>query len=158
MPGKRHPPTYARKKESRQTRRSLNAPLWAIGIALVGYPLIRDATADRMQRNTYRNLASCECAYSRAQCSTNDSGQWVGPWYATDSEDRKPDDPGSGKYCSSGGYRSGYHGGYGGWSGNSSGGSTAASNLGGSDTGPPTGAERGYRGGFGGSGRVRAGG
>jgi hypothetical protein len=164
MPGQRRSPTYSRKSESRETRRSLNAPLWAIGIALVGYPLLRDATADRMQRTTYRNLASCECAYSRDKCSTNSSGQWVGPWFATDADDRKPDDPGSGKYCPSG-RSGGYHGGYA-WGGNSSGSSTGsssgssagASSFSGGDVGPPIGAERGHRGGFGGSGRVRAGG
>jgi hypothetical protein len=135
-----------RKPESRETRRSLTAPLWAIGIALVGYPLVRDATADRMVRNTYRNAESCACAYSPAQCSTNEEGKWVGPWYASNTDDRKPDDPGSGKYCGSGS-SSGYHGGY---SGLSSYGSGSR------DTSPASGVEHGYRGGFGGSGRVRA--
>ena len=154
MPAKR--PDYIRKTEDRKTRRSLNAPLWAIGIALVGYPLLRDATADRMQRNTYRNIASCECAYSRAQCSTNSSGQWVGPWYAADPAERKPDDPGEGKWCNSGGR--GFHGSYGGYGSNSSnsGNTSSGSNIASQDTTPMSGIERGYRGGFGSSGRVRA--
>jgi hypothetical protein len=124
-----------------ERKRSLQAPLWAIGIALVGYPLLRDATADKMQRNTYRNAESCACAYSPTQCS-RDENSWVGPWYASRAGDRKYDDPGEGQYCRTG--TSGMRfGSYGGTSGDGA-------------VEPATGTQRGYRGGFGGTGRVRA--
>ena len=147
-PSKRHakPPAPAQRSPPYKPKRSIEGPLWVIGAAvLIGYPLLRDATADKMLRNTYSNAASCECAYSAAQCSYA-GGPWVGPWYARDAEDRRADDPGAGNDCQRGG-RSGGSGGYYGGSGRSDDG-----------VGPRTGIETGHRGGFGGSGRVRAGG
>ena len=124
-------------------KRSMNAPLWALGIALVGYPLLRDGTADKMQRYSYRNQASCECAYSSAQCQ-REGNEWLGPWFARDAADREPGDPGAGTYC--GRLGGGYHGTY--FVG------------GGADPGnevtPATGVRSGYRGGFGATGGVRA--
>jgi hypothetical protein len=149
-----HRPSKRRPKPARpaqrtppyKPKRSLEGPLWVIGAAvLIGYPLVRDATADKMLRNTYANSSSCHCAYSVAQCNV-DGTRWLGPWYARDAEDRQADDPGPGKDCQ----RRGYHGGssaYYGGSGRSDDG-----------IGPRTGVETGHRGGFGGSGRVRAGG
>jgi hypothetical protein len=137
-------------------RRSSSPPLWdrawpwysLVGV-LVAFPLIRDMTADPMQRAVFRNEASCRCAYPQATCTRDDRGNWVGPWYARDAKDRRPDDPGRGQYCYHGG---GYHGGY--FSGGASGGaSTASTNP---DVSPAARVESGYRGGFGGSGRVRA--
>ena len=72
----------------RKPKRSLEGPLWLIGAAvLIGFPMVRDATADKMQRNTYANASSCHCAYSASQCR-RDEDQWVGPWYASYAEDR----------------------------------------------------------------------
>jgi hypothetical protein len=122
-------------------RRSYEVPLLWIGVAaFVGLPMLRDATSDRMLRNRYGNDSySCECDYGRDRCSYRD-GQWVGPWYARDAQDRQPDDPGAGSCRSGGG-----HGGY------------AYSGQRGTDPyRSPTSVERGYRGGFGGTGRVRA--
>jgi hypothetical protein len=144
-PSKRRPkpPSPAQRLPPYKPKRSIEGPLWVMGAAvLIGYPLLRDATADKMLRNTYSNLASCQCAYSVAQCSV-DGSRWLGPWYARDAEDRLADDPGAGKDCRGSGGASRYYGGsYG------------------SDDGvrPRTGTEVGHRGGFGGSGRVRAGG
>lgn len=133
-----HTPSYISKPER---KRSYEAPLWALGAAVfIGYPLLRDGTADRMARNTYANEASCSCAYSLAQCSRSD-GRWVGPWYAVSSEDREASDPGDGRLC--GGSTGG--GGYVYSNGRAPG-----------DASPRTGVERGYRGGFGATGRVRA--
>jgi hypothetical protein len=143
-PSKRHPKSPAQRTPPYKPKRSLEGPLWVIGAAaLIGYPLLRDATADKMLRNQYSNASSCYCAYSQAQCYP-DGNRWVGPWYARDAEDRHADDPGAGNDCprrSSG--SGGYHG------------SWARSDDG---VGPRTGIESGHRGGFGGSGRVRAGG
>ena len=123
-----------------ERKRSWQAPMWAIGIALVGYPLLRDLTADSMQRYTYRNAQSCACAYSTAQCSF-EGGEWVGPWFATRASDRKYDDPGQGKDCSTA-RSSSFHGGY------ASGGPQ-------DEITANKGSQFGRRGGFGGSGRVR---
>lgn len=126
-----------------ERKRSLEVPLLWLGVAaFVGLPMLRDATSDNMLRNKYgSDLASCECDYSRNACSLKD-GEWVGPWYARDAEDRKPDDPGSGK-CR-------YHGG--------SSGHFYRSNLARTNEQyrSPRAFESGYRGGFGGTGRVRA--
>ena len=122
-------------------RRSYEVPLLWIGVAaFVGFPMLRDATSDRMLRNRYgSDLYSCECDYGRDRCSYRD-GHWVGPWYARDAQDRRPDDPGAGA-CRSGGGHVGY----------------AYSGRRGNDPyQPPSSVERGYRGGFGGTGRVRA--
>jgi hypothetical protein len=143
-PSKRRPKPPAPRLAPYKPKRSIEGPLWVIGAAvLIGYPLVRDATADKMLRNHYANAASCHCAYSPAQCSA-DGTRWVGPWYARDAEDRHADDPGAGNSCprSSGGSGGYYYG-----SGRSDDG-----------VGPRTGVETGHRGGFGGSGRVRAGG
>jgi hypothetical protein len=131
------------RRDRQEPRRSSNAPLWALGIALVGYPLLRDATADKMQRYAYRNQASCECAYSSAQCHREEN-EWVGPWFARDAADREPGDPGAGRYCGRTG--SGFHGGY------YAGGAADP----GREVGPATGVRSGYRGGFGATGSVRA--
>jgi hypothetical protein len=144
-PSKRHPKPAAPKMKPYKPRRSIEGPLWVIGAAaLIGFPLLRDATADKMLRNTYANSSSCHCAYSVAQCN-RDGNRWVGPWYARDAADRQADDPGAGNDCQ----RS-----------SRSGGSGAYYGSGRSDDGigPRTGVETGHRGGFGGSGRVRAGG
>ena len=142
-PSKRRPKPAAPKMKPYKPKRSLEGPLWVIGAAvLIGYPFVRDATADKMLRNTYSSAESCRCEYSRAQCDV-DGGRWVGPWYARDAEDRHMDDPGPGKDCRTG--RSGGSGGYYGSYGNSG-------------DGQRTGIETGHRGGFGGSGNVRAGG
>jgi hypothetical protein len=127
----------------RERRRSLEAPLLWIGVALfAGFPMVRDATSEPMLRNRYgSDLRSCECDYGQDRCVRQDGG-WVGPWYARDAADVRPDDPGRG-VCRvrSGGYSYAY-------SGRSSG----------QDDGyrAPASVESGYRGGFGGSGRVRA--
>lgn len=136
-------PAYVRKAEPTR-KRSYEAPLWALGAALViGYPLVRDATADRMARNTYANSSSCACAYSVQQCTVSNN-RWVGPWYAVSTEDRKADDPGEGRHCAT----------------RVSGGSSGAYYYGGANdrdgVGPRTGVEKGYRGGFGATGRIRA--
>lgn len=129
-----------------ERRRSLEVPLLWLGVAaFAGFPMLRDATSDPMQRNRYGNdLHSCECDYGQDRCSFQNGG-WVGPWYARDAKDRKPDDPGRGA-CRE---RQGGHGGSHGYRG-----STLVSQDDGYRT--PSGVERGYRGGFGGTGRVRA--
>ena len=115
-------------------KRSLEGPLWAIGATvLIGYFVIRDATAERVQRNTYGSMEGCACAYSHHQCRY-DNGRVVGPWYALDPSDRRPDDPGAGQRCGSSGGARGYIGSY----------------------DAKTGVERGYRGGFGSTGGVRS--
>lgn len=119
-----------------------NVPwLWLGVAAFVGFPMLRDATSDRMQRNRYVDEASCRCDYGdRCDWDWSQSrAEWVGPWYASSDADRKADDPGAGvcQTRSGGGYRGGYvyrESGY--WG--------------------PASVERGYRGGFGGTGRVRA--
>jgi hypothetical protein len=140
-PGAR--PAHVRRVEP-ERKRSYEAPLWALGAALViGYPILRDATADRMVRNTYANSSSCVCAYSMDQCARS-GDRWVGPWYAASAADRDASDPGEGRRCAAGG----------------SGSSGGAYYSGGANdrdgVGPRTGVEKGYRGGFGATGRVRA--
>lgn len=127
-----------------ERKRSLEVPLlWLAGAAFIGFPLLRDATADDMLRNRYGDLQSCECDYGGTRC-TSVGGAWYGPWYARDATDRRWDDPGPGGQCRTAG--SGHGGGHFGYRGGPYDGYL-----------PPTGIERGYRGGFGGSGRVRAG-
>ncbi|MBP3984340.1 hypothetical protein J5837_07845 [Pseudoxanthomonas helianthi] len=118
-------------------------PWWWLGVAaFIGFPMLRDATSDKMQRNRYADEASCRCDYGD-RCDLdwnqeNGPGKWVGPWYASNDADRRADDPGMGA-CRThgGGYRSGYVYRDDGYRG-------------------PASVERGYRGGFGGTGRVRA--
>lgn len=120
-------------------KRSYAVPLWTLGAAvLIGFPLLRDATSDPMLRNIYADRSSCECEYASG-CTTNDSGRWVGPWYARNSDQRHADDPGAGGTCSN---RSSHGSSYSGYRG---------------DEQPSSrvGVENGHRGGFGGSGRVR---
>lgn len=141
---KRRVPSAIIQRASEPTRkRSLEVPLlWLAGAAFIGFPILRDATADDMLRNRYSDSQSCECDYG-ARC-TYEGGRWYGPWYARDADDRTWDDPGPGGQCRVG---SGGHGGsYYAYRGGSYDGYRAR-----------TGIERGYRGGFGASGRVRAG-
>lgn len=134
-------PTYLTRAESHGSRSWLREVWLPVGIvACIGFPLLRDATADPMQRNRYADERSCRCDYGD-RCRLED-GQWTGPWYARDRGDQWGGDPGAGACRSGGGSRYGY---------------------GGSRTTPaedayrgPASVERGYRGGFGGSGRVRA--
>jgi hypothetical protein len=121
-------------------RRSLVEPLmWVGAAALIGFPILRDATADTMVRNEYHDAASCECDYSGAQCAWNgNTRRFVGPWYAPIGTKPAADDPGGGQCRTR--HASGYYG---------SGGGAA-------DYRGPTSVEAGYRGGFGGTGRVRA--
>ena len=137
---KRHPASYISKAVP-ERKRSYEAPLLALGaLVVIGYPLLRDATADRMARNTYANAASCHCAYSPSQCSQS-NGRWIGPWYAVASKDRDATDPGEGRHCSR----------------STGGGAYLYSRYPSpDDPAPRTGVERGYRGGFGATGRVRA--
>lgn len=140
-------PSYISATKS-ERKRSHDAPGWdsyelgfwvLIGAVAIGYPIVRDATADRMARNTYANSESCACAYSDAQCTVS-NGRWVGPWYAASSEDREASDPGEGRHC-----------------GSSYSGGTYIAGSGRNDGATPrTGVEKGYRGGFGATGRVRA--
>ena len=121
-------------------KRSYEVQLWALGAAaLIGFPLLRDATSDPMQRNVYANRSNCECEYATG-CAITENGRWVGPWYAINSDQRKADDPGEGGTC-------------GGQSRNGSGG--YHSYRGDGQTESRVGVEKGYRGGFGGSARVR---
>lgn len=131
----------ARKRSSSPPLWERAWPWWTLGAILIGFPLIRDATSDRMNRGVYPNEASCRCAYSAQQCTRGDNGRYLGPWYARDAADRRPDDPGEGNRC--GTARTGSGGGYYSYGGND-------------DVRGRTGVESGYRGGFGGSGRVRA--
>jgi len=129
-----------------ERRRSLEVPLLWLGVAaFIGYPVLRDSTSDRMQRNRYgSDQFSCECDYGAGACRYQ-GGTWVGPWYAVDAADRKAGDPGRGA-CRTG---SGGHAGHGyTYSGASSVQQQAYRG--------PNGVEAGYRGGFGGTGRVRA--
>lgn len=123
-------------------RRSFEVPLlWLGAAAFIGFPILRDATADSMQRNRYgSDRASCECDYGVDRCTYTDGG-WVGPWYADRASDRRGDDPGTGR-C---------------WQGRTGGGYYAGGLRPADDAyRAPIGVERGYRGGFGGTGRVRA--
>lgn len=143
---KRHfrDPVFSLGDEER--RRSFEVPLLWLGVAaFVGFPVLRDATSDKMQRNRYgADRYSCECDYGPERCSYRD-GNWVGPWYAVDLADRKSDDPGRGA-CRERGSGSGSH--IYGYSGASSARQDAYRG--------PSAVEAGYRGGFGGTGRVRA--
>lgn len=126
----------------RPRKRSLTVPLlWLGAAALIGYPVVRDLTADRMLRNRYSDVYSCQCDYGNL-CVQQD-GQWYGPWYARDAKDRQPGDPGSGQ-CRSGTSRGGHGGGYYGRYGYGNALSTYR---------PPAAVETGYRGGFGSTGR-----
>lgn len=60
----------------RECRRSLEAPLLWIGVALfAGFPILRDATSEPMLRNRYGNdLRSCECDYGQDRCVRQDGG------------------------------------------------------------------------------------
>lgn len=129
-------------------RRSLEVPLLWLGVAaFVGYPVLRDATSDPMQRNRYgSDKYSCECDYGAGRCSLQD-GNWLGPWYAVNAQDRKPDDPGSG-LCRE------HDRGYGGHTYASTYSRNALTSQ--ETYRGPRGIESGYRGGFGGTGRVRA--
>ncbi|MFE0502431.1 hypothetical protein ACFW0P_16800 [Lysobacter soli] len=121
-------------------KRSLEIPWLTIGaVALIGLPIVYEASRDPMSRNRYYDRSSCECDYGNRCERDYESGSWVGPWYASNAGDRKPDDPGEGAcrhHYRGGGY---YYGGGG------SGGYR-----------PPVGVQQGYRGGFGGTGRVHA--
>lgn len=126
-------------------KRSWDVPwMWVGAAVLIGFPMLRDATADRMLRNRYANQYSCECDYGPQRCSPV-GGQWVGPWYARDLAKRATDDPGLGGTCPSRGATGGYGGTYRYGSGPAPDGYE-----------PPRSVEQGYRGGFGGTGRVRA--
>lgn len=128
-------------------KRSWDVPwMWVGAAVLIGFPLLRDATADRMLRNRYANQYSCECDYGPQRCS-REAGGWVGPWYARDLAKRAADDPGHGGTCP----RRGTAGGYGGSVAYGRGPGTGTY-----DYDPPRSVEHGYRGGFGGTGRVRA--
>ena len=139
-------PNHMQQERRRSTEPPLWTHAWPFGLAavLIGFPIVRDATADKMQRKVFANQASCECAYTVVQCTRRSDGRWVGPWYATRAEDRLADDPGEGRRCETGGRVYGSGGGYYGGAYNS-------------DVRPATGLEAGHRGGFGGTGRVRAG-
>jgi hypothetical protein len=119
-------------------RRSLVEPLmWVGAAALIGFPFLRDATADKMVRNEYRDRASCECDYGAGRC-VGSGRHFVGPWYADAGVKPAADDPGPGM-C----YRR-HNGLY-------------VSGLGGNaDYRPPASVEHGFRGGFGSTGRVRS--
>jgi hypothetical protein len=127
-----------------ERKRSWDVPwMWVGAAVLIGFPMLRDATADRMLRNRYVNQYSCECDYGQQRCR-REGGQWLGPWYASDPAKRAADDPGHGGTCPSRGSTGGYVG-YRYVGGTSP-----------SDYEPSRSVERGYRGGFGGTGRVRA--
>lgn len=121
-------------------KRSWEVPLFVVGVgSVLGFSILRDVTADPMLRYRYgADENSCRCDYG-PQCNRVD-GQWVGPWYARDEEDRQADDPGRGA-C--------HYGGHGG----------SGFRVGGYGGGPPdsyrspTGVESGLRGGFGATGR-----
>lgn len=123
-------------------KRSFEIPWLTIGaVALIGVPIAMEAARDPMQRNRYPERSSCQCDYGNRCERDFESGSWVGPWYASNAEDRKADDPGEGacrRLYHGGGY---YYGGSG----------TGAGSYRG-----PTGIEQGYRGGFGGTGRVHS--
>ena len=122
-------------------KRSLEVPLlWLGAAAFIGFPLLRDATSEPMQRNRYADRQSCECDYG-PRCNL-EGNAWLGPWYARNLGDRKADDPGAGECPSHTGGHGGYYGGY------------AQRSPDGYR--PPVAIERGHRGGFGGTGRVRA--
>lgn len=141
---KRHSTVVTRAEGNR--RRSLEVPLLWLGVAaFIGYPVLRDSTSDRMQRNRYgSDQFSCECDYGAGACRYQ-GGHWFGPWYAVDRADRKPDDPGRGACRTRGAGYGGHAYAY------SNGGSVQQDAYRG-----PNGVEAGYRGGFGGTGRVRA--
>jgi hypothetical protein len=88
--------------ESSARKRSWEVPLFVVGVgSVLGFSILRDATADPMLRNRYGyDESSCRCDYG-PECRTED-GQWVGPWYAQETKDRQADDPGRGA-CRSGG-------------------------------------------------------
>jgi hypothetical protein len=135
------------RKPSKRTqpgrKRSFQVPLlWIGAAALIGFPILRDATADPMQRAVYWDRESCECDYGAGRCSLQDA-RWVGPWYARKDADRKADDPGVSGQCVTSGRAGHYF--YG------SAGYTGASGYRG-----PRAVENGHRGGFGGTGRVRS--
>lgn len=122
-------------------KRSWEVPLFVVGVgSVLGFSILRDATADPMMRNLYRqDEASCRCDYG-PQCQRAD-GQWVGPWYAQDAQDRQADDPGRGA-CRTGGHGAAWIGG---------------GRYGSPDNyRTPAMVESGYRGGFGATGRVRS--
>jgi hypothetical protein len=137
-------PTSARDKLT-LGRLLLQPNVWTVGaiLALIGFPALRDATADPMRRNHYFSEADCRCDYGD-RC-TLDRGRWAGPWYARDVANRRFDDPGAGQCRSQshGSSASRY------WS------SSAVDRPLESYHGPVA-IEAGYRGGFGGTGRVRA--
>jgi hypothetical protein len=136
-----YPGVVQRAPESRR-KRSYEVPLlWLGAAAFIGFPILRDATADPMQRNRYGNdRYSCECDYGADRCSYTDRG-WVGPWYAERAADRGAEDPGTGR-C---------------WQPRPGGSYYAGTGRPVHDAyRPPSGVERGYRGGFGGTGRIRA--
>lgn len=159
MARKKKRPPYISEPESRikktklgggNRKRSYEVPLlWLGAAALIGFPLLRDATSDQMRRNRYADRYSCECDYGSGRCNFDyERRVWLGPWYARDASARKADDPGQGQCRAT--YRYSGGGGYGG--GNYSGARTAESG----DYRPPNGVDSGYRGGFGGAARVRA--
>jgi hypothetical protein len=125
-----------------ERKRSWEVPLYIVGVtSVLGFFVVRDLTADPMQRNHYgRDRTSCQCDYP-TQCRPEGDG-WAGPWYARDEEDRQPGDAGPGECrTGSGSMRAG---GYGLWGSRSD------------QYRSPARIEAGHRGGFGGSSRVRS--
>lgn len=99
-------------------------------------------------RNRYLTQSDCECDYGAGHCVA-DGGNWMGPWYLSDPQQRArdPHDPGADGNCGVH-YGTSYGGGGGGFWRSGSSGSRG-----------PIGTEDGYRRGFGGTARIgRAGG
>lgn len=120
-------------------KRSYEVPLlWLGAAALIGYPIVRDLTAEPVQRGGYADRYSCECDYSD-RC-VYENGRWYGPWYPDKAQD--PRDAQAGNRCR---HHRGYYGGYGTASGYRSDGEYRAPTM-----------ERGYRGGFGSTGTARS--
>ena len=67
-----------------QRKRSLTGPLVIAGMAaVVAFPMIRDATGEKMTRERYgADHYSCQCDYG-SQCQHVDDN-WVGPWRPAD--------------------------------------------------------------------------
>lgn len=132
-------------QKATQDKPSFEIPWLALGAAaLIGFPLLRDATSDSMRRNHYADRGSCECDYADRCTRDLATGSWDGPWYADDAADRKADDPGEGACRRPGGY------------GNSGGGYYSYGRAGAGGYRGPVSIEHGYRGGFGGTAHVRA--
>lgn len=134
-------PTITRAPEFKR-KRSYTVPLLWLGAAtLIGYPIVRDITAEPMQRGGYADRYSCECDY-HDRCSY-ENGRWYGPWYPETAQD--PRDAQANSRCRHSRVYYGSYGGYGATAGNRSDAEYRA---------PTT--ERGYRGGFGLTGNTRS--